>query len=289
MAAASEMTKAVQGTPEELWARAQGHEQTESDLRADLVALESQAGGVMLDDPESAEALVGRVVSLRARVALEGRAAAEARKRAQAAHVAGLRAEADALEPETARIRGDLAVYQKQRDKLLKALEDFTRAEWVLKPDPDLRTVGRYERRLRPDEVLLSEVRAVEERQTALRSQADAAEADQEWMPPALAEATRLRDAWDRTVERYREWAVQLRDAWKVIDEVAEVQKRTREEVLFGDGGFGQLNDARAAAPRLEQALRGFWDDVAHFRREGMDLSDDEVSALKVELGLEAE
>ncbi|WP_433954650.1 hypothetical protein [Janibacter indicus] len=275
------MTK--QGTPEEFWARAQAHEQTEADLRADLAVLESQAGGVMLDDPGAAEALVGRVASLRARADLEGEAAVEARKRAQAARVAGLRGEADGLEPEVARIRRELSAYQVQRDKLLKALEEFTRAEWALKPEPDRLVTASEPRPPRPDEILSGELRAVEQRQAQLRSRADAVESDPEWVPDSVRSAQEAQDEWAALVRDMREWAIRVSG---VRAEIARLEV-SHEDPL----GNMPRTAVRLKELRRDASSEGFFEDLCEnadrLRAKGLVLSDAEVRALAVEVGLD--
>lgn len=270
-------------TPAEFTARAVEHDRNRVSLLADLSTLEEQAGAVMLDDPNAVEALTERVASLRARADLEGRAATEARRRAQAARVAGLRAEADAFEPEVARIRKDLAAYRGKRDRLLKELETFTRAEWVLKPEPDLMMVGMYSRPIRPDESLLEELRVVEEQQAKLRSQADEIEADPDWVSASDLWIEGVREYWDKAVAGHRQAARDLAAARAEIVETATIVKHD----LDSDFTPPWLETLRATVAELEERLQGFPQDVEHFRGQGLELSGAEVSALRAELGLD--
>ena len=282
---ATTQEKVKPATPEEFTARAVEHDRNRESLLADLSVLEDQAGAVMLDDPDAVEALTGRVASLRARADLEGRAAAEARRRAQAARVAGLRGEADALEPEVARIRKDLAAYQSKRDKLLKELETFTRAEWVLKPDPELWQVGgSYSRPARPDEMLLKELREVEEQQTSLRSQAEAVEADPDWVSASERWLVHVTECWDEALTGHRKAAQDLAAARVEIVETAAIVKHDLDSATYVPEWLSKL---QARVVELEQHLQGFHEDVTHFRGQGLALADGEVADLMAELGLE--
>ncbi|WP_346007158.1 hypothetical protein [Janibacter terrae] len=270
MSAATE-TRPV--TPEEFTARAVEHDQKRATLLQDLSVLEEQAGAMMLDDPDAAETLTERVASLRARADLEGRAAVEARSRAREARVAGLREEADAFEPKVARIRKELAEYQDKRDKLLKELEEFTRAEWIVKPDPDALLVGPYTRPARPDEMLLRELQQIEEQQTALRSQADAVAADPNWEPAEIRRMRQLRADWERKLAGYREELSQLKE-WRKDLELRQAQGLPTEEVAEF------VRDTETEIWRL-------YGDVKSFRDGGLEFSAEELQALRVEFGLD--
>lgn len=273
-------------TAEQLTLKAQSWDREREQALGELEQVEARAGADMIDDPSAGETLAGRVASLRARADLAGRAAAEARRRAQDARVASILAEAEALMPEVAKARKALEQHQKQRDELTRALENFTGQEWQTKPDPDIALVGSYTRATRPEEMLSHELETIVAEQDRLRAEADAAAADPDWTPPREREQARLRAEWDALVAGYREWVHGLADAREEITTTARGAGVDLDDLTHVPPWLTRL---RERVDELEGRLQGFPRDVELYRGQCLDLGDDEVSALMAELGLSDE
>lgn len=268
---------------EEYTAKALEWDRERAEALADLEAVESGAGADLLDDPGAAESLAGRVGALRARADLAGRAAAEARARAHSARVDVKRGEVAALEPAVAKARKALDEHDAKRDQLRKALEDFTGLTWAADP-PSFDASGR--RTLVPREKLTSALERVVTEQRRLQDQAEAIAADPDWKSPEERHQEHVREWWDKAVAGHRQAAHDLECIRKEIPETAAAVQYDLEAATHVPQWLANF---RADAARLVEELRGFDSDVEHFRKQGLDLSDDEVSALKVELGLEVE
>lgn len=251
-------------TPAEFTARALEHDQNRAQWLAELQVLEGQAGAVMLDEPDAAQALTERVATLRARADLEARAAAEARRRARATRVGELRAEVEALEPEVAKAQKALNEHDAKRDSLRKALEDFTGLPWFFEiPEPT------GWRALRPREVLESAYNEAVTLRTRAQEQVDMVEADLDWMPPEARHQLDLRVEWKEAIERLRKTALELSSLREGYD------PDDPEHTLTGEF----IRDT-------ERELRRFYTLTKNFRDQGLDLTAGEVSALRTEFGL---
>lgn len=251
-------------------------------VMADLEQLEASAGAALLDDPDTARALPGRVAELRARADMAGRGAVEARRRAQDARVASLLADADALTPEVAKARKALAAHDEKREKLRAALVDFTGLSWV-EQRPDIAVTGPYvSRDVRGG--LVRTVQSVQARQDALRADADAAAADPSWMPAQEREQLRLRESWDEALTGYRECVARLAGVREEVTVSARATSTDLEDVP--DPTPRWLSDLREQEADLSARIEALPNDVDFFRRQGLDLSDEEVSAVRAEFGL---
>lgn len=285
-----EKTTPTAQTVEALTAKAGECDRERATALAELEQVESGAGAQMLDDPESAGAVTRRMGELRARIDLAGRAAGEARQRAQDARVADLLAQADALTPDAAKAAKALAVHDEKREKLLAALVDFTGLSWV-EHRPEIAMTGPcVSRDVRAG--LVRTLQGVQSAQERLRRHADAAAADPDWVPPEQAAQAERRGEWRETVAGYRADLEELSALTDEADERAQSQGISREEFMADtDGGWGssQTKHLLTRLPELKDRIEAFPQDVEFFRGQGLDLPDDEVSALKVELGLEDE
>lgn len=278
-------TTPAEQTVEALTAKAGEWARERAAALAELERLEAGAGGDLLDDPAAAESLAARVAALRARADLAGRAVTEARARAHAARVEIKRAEAAALDPEIDKARRALDVHQAKRERLQKALEDFTGHGWRPIPDSEVYGVGvSYTRDTRPDELLRYELEQLQNEQQALQADADALADDPDWQPPSERWQAHVREEWDKAVAGHRQAAHDLAQTRREITDTAAAVKHDLDDLSYAPPWLEKLRERVA---ELEEQLQGFHEDVKHFRGQDLDLSDDEVSALKVELGLE--
>lgn len=273
-------------TPEELDTKAAEWDAKQAAALSELEELEAGAGADLLDDPSVAESLAGRLGALRARMDMAGRAAVEARSRAHSERVAAVRAEADALTPAVERARKALNEHDAKRDKLRKALEDFTGLPYFFEvPEPT------GPRALRPREVLESALTEVLTLQARAREHADSVAADPDWVPPEVAEGRRLRRDWEAAIVGVRQiWAdLEAKRAELEAECAARFDPRvdTSRTMQNGKPWIPQwFTFLKADITKLEDGVAGFERDVEFFRGQGVDIDQDDVDALMVEFGL---
>jgi hypothetical protein len=259
--------------------------------RAELAAAESSSGADVLDDPAAAAKVVEGIAKLRARVEVAQKAQAESKRRAQAARVRGAEAEAAALDPAIAKARKALEQHLTKRSQLLKALEEFSNAEWRMRTfeDADLRQrIEMGERVSLPTAVewrLQRELGDLRERQAQLRDVAAQIAADPEWVPPQEAHRSRIRVEWARLVGQYRGWLIERAEAEAEIERTAEVLEFDLEHSIHEPQW---LQDLRAKIEALTAQVARFPEEFdfceKQMREAGGSLGD--IDGLLVEFGL---
>ncbi|EWT04829.1 hypothetical protein N864_05830 [Intrasporangium chromatireducens Q5-1] len=258
----------------------------------ELQAAESSSGADVLDEPEAAAGVVERIAKLRARVEVAQKAQGEAKRRAHAARVRGAEAEAAALDPAIAKARKALEQHLTKRGELLKALEEFSNAEWRMRTfdDGDIQDrVARGERVTLPTAVewrLQRELGHLQERQTQLRDVAAQIAADPEWVPPQEAHRDRMRAEWARVVEQYRGWLVERVEAEAEVEHTAQTLGFDLEDAFIHEPQW--LRDLRARIEELTAKVALFPQDVEFYGRQMRDAGGSlgDVDELLVEFGL---
>lgn len=150
------------------------------ELESEATQVDAGAGDALLDDPEAQEHLVGHLAALRDRGSLARRAASTAAERAVVARRAVAACEAEQAVGPLAQAVAALAAHDKRTGTLLKALEDFTGADYrqvtlaMLMDEQESATGSRFGAQLRHPKrrALQGEVGLWERRQAAARAAA---------------------------------------------------------------------------------------------------------------------
>jgi hypothetical protein len=225
-----------------------------------LSAFLEQSGGLVVDDPDSAERIAAEGALKRTLVELAARALPEAVRRHQAAARAVFEAQAEEVTPRIDEARERLAEHVAERDKLLRALADFSGIGWR----EDKPTQAEIRARLDNGEQRITvrnsaadqlgqEVRALEQEEQSLRSAANTVEplaiVDPEW----AAASRRLLAAGGQLSETSADHL----NRW----EAAEQDRRTAEADRAATAGWEaavEAQDRQAAMERWLEAVRLF-------------------------------